>query len=161
MAANELYELIAERSMSRVFQNYFERLSEDQQIMVGLELMALRTWAVSHAVHREITDGAEENRLINHIENKLQQDCSENIFQFLIMRVSMYNGLSQLSKPFEFIGSQFQSNIQEINPMLGNVPDNDVIEMIQLFFEEAKDIINKKDVKPEAAKGWPFNLFKK
>lgn len=161
MAANELYELIAERSMSRVFQNYFERLSEDQQIMVGLELMALRTWAVSHAVHREITDGAEENRLINHIENKLQQDCSENIFQFLIMRVSMYNGLSQLSKPFEFIGSQFQSNIQEINPMLGNVPDNDVIEMMQLFFEEAKDIINKKDVKPEAAKGWPFNFFKK
>lgn len=43
MAANELYELIAERSMSKVFQNYFERLSEDQQIMVGLELMALRT----------------------------------------------------------------------------------------------------------------------
>lgn len=116
---------------------------------------------MSHAVHREITDEAEEDRIINHIENKLQQDCSENIFQFLIMRVSMYNGLSQLSKPFEFIGSQFQSNIQEINPKLGNVSDNEVLEMMQLFFEEAKDIINKKNVKAAAAKGWPFNLFKK
>lgn len=161
MATNELYNLIAERSMSMVFQNYFESLSEDQKIMVGLELMALRTWAVSHAVHMEITDGTEEDRIIKHIESNLMQDCSEDIFQFLIMRVSMYNGLNQLSKPFEFIGSQFKSNIQDINPKLGSISDKDIIEMMQLFFEEAKDIITKKDVKPEVVKGWPFNLFKK
>ena len=141
MLANELYDFIAERSMSREFNRYFQQLPEEQQIMVGLELLALRTWTVSHTINKLF--GQTQDWLISDIERQLIQDCGDNLFQFIALRCTSYGGYMKLPSGMQYVSSMFKSNIQQIHPGFKTIPDDEIQYMIDLFLQAPREIIKK------------------
>lgn len=143
MLDNEIYDFIAERSMSRGFQNYFVGLSEDHQTMVGIELLALRTWAASHVISNKLGNTPNEDMLFARIERSLIEDCGETIFNFITLRCTSYGGLGRLPGGTKYVESQFKSNIKDINSSLQQVPDEEINYMLDLFLDIPTEILNK------------------
>ena len=140
MLANELYDFIAERSMSREFNRYFQQLPEEQQIMVGLELLALRTWTVSIRLTNYLVNPRLADFGYRKTVNPGLRRQHLSIYRFAMHLLRRY---MKLPSGMQYVSSMFKSNIQQIHPGFKTIPDDEIQYMIDLFLQAPREIIKK------------------
>ncbi|MEX2104415.1 MAG: hypothetical protein WD907_03675, partial [Bacilli bacterium] len=132
-----LYNFISERSMIITMANYFPNLTEDDQLLVGLELLSLRTWAVNHTLFEVVGNNKESINISDTLDGLLKTD-SPAIFDFIVSRTVHYNGLSKLGDPVKNIAHQFSANINSILTL----PVEVALDQISSYIKESRTYIH-------------------